>query len=66
MEKLNINITKTTIKFRVHLKTGNWLKDFSIVHLKSGKGLTGSLRLRLKTGNVLIDSFYACLKQKTV
>ena len=50
MEKLCIDLTCPNLPFaehiltgslRLHLKTGNWLKDFSIVYLKSGKGLTG-------------------------
>ena len=50
MEKLCIDLTCPNLPFvehiltgllRLHLKTENWLKDFSIVHLKSGKGLVG-------------------------
>ena len=58
------------------LKTGNWLKDFSIVYLKSGKDLTGfcycvtKIRksfhrfasLALKTGKDLTDLFHVHLK----
>ena len=44
------------------LKTGNWLKDFSIVHLKSGKSLTDFFMECLKTGNWLKDFSIVRLK----
>ena len=44
------------------LKTGNWLKEFSIVYLKSGKSLTGSFRVRLKAGNWLKEFSIVCPK----
>ena len=44
------------------LKTGNWLKKFFIVYLKSGKGLTGISMKCLKTGNWLKDFFIVRLK----